>query len=635
MRQLAAIVFAVMAVGFADRSALAEKRVAFVVGNSSYQNVGALTNPANDAVAITEMFRKAAFDVVQSRRDLKNTEMRRALRDFTEKARDADIAVIYYAGHGIEVDGTNYLIPVDAALERDTDAYDEAISLDRILQAIEPARQLRLVILDACRDNPFAKNMKRTVASRALGRGLAGVEPARPNTLIAFAAKGGSTAADGDARNSPFTSALLKHLSKPGLELGKAFRLVRDEVMNATGNKQEPFVYGSLGGNDVALVPAPAAPPAASANAEIRSDYELAERVGTREAWDSFVTAHPSGFYTDLAKAQRNKLAVETARITATEKARDAAGEQARLAAEGAKASEQAKAAALSKAAEEARLAAERNKKAEEAKLAAAEQARAVAQAKAGEEALRREAEKAAAAEKAKKIEDAKQAAAEKSRKPEENKIASAEPSLPIDGKSKAEMAAGQTSASLPTNQSNPATPKFDQPAPAEISRLLQSELRRVGCKTGEISGEWDASSRRALALFNDRAGTKLDLRLASADALDVVRGKTGRICPLICEHGYKPSSEKCVEIVCKTGFELGDDNVCERVRPAKRSADRKQPARDIETESRSKQPVPQNGKQSIEALYAQCSAEGRRIGGRRNVGFSRIEACARNGGRM
>src|SRR3954452_1018435 len=296
MRRLTTFITIIIAICCANQSALADKRVAFVVGNSDYKNVTALTNPANDATAITDMFKKAAFDVVESRRDLKNTEMRRALRDFTEKARDADIAVIYYAGHGIEVDGTNYLIPVDAALERDTDAYDEAIALDRILQAIEPAKQLRLVILDACRDNPFAKSMKRTVASRSLGRGLAGVEPSRPNTLIAFAAKGGSTASDGDSKNSPFTTALLKYLVQPGLELGKAFRLVRDDVMNATGNRQEPFVYGSLGGNDVALVPAPAA--AGNANADLRRDYELAERVGTREGWESFIRANPSGFYT-------------------------------------------------------------------------------------------------------------------------------------------------------------------------------------------------------------------------------------------------------------------------------------------------------------------------------------------------
>ena len=148
---------------------------------------------------------------------------------------------VYYAGHGIEVDGTNYLIPVDAALQRDTDVYDEAISLDRILQAIEPAKKLRLVILDACRDNPFGQIMKRTLASRSVGRGLAGVEPGESNTLIAFAAKGGSTALEGDKKNSPFTLALTHHLAVPGIELRKAFGLVRDEVMNATANKQEPY----------------------------------------------------------------------------------------------------------------------------------------------------------------------------------------------------------------------------------------------------------------------------------------------------------------------------------------------------------------------------------------------------------
>jgi uncharacterized caspase-like protein len=576
MRQLAAFLFAVMAVGFADRSALADKRVAFVVGNSSYQNVGVLTNPANDAAAITEMFRKAAFDVVESRRDLKNTEMRRALRDFTEKARDADIAVIYYAGHGIEVDGNNYLIPVDAVLERDTDAYDEAIALDRILQAIEPARQLRLVILDACRDNPFAKSMKRTVASRALGRGLAGVEPARPNTLIAFAAKGGSTAADGDARNSPFTSALLKHLAKPGLELGKAFRLVRDDVMNATGNKQEPFVYGSLGGNDVALVPGPVAPPAANAgaNAEIRSDYELAERVGTREAWDSFVAAHPSGFYTDLAKAQRNKLAAETARIAATEKARDAAGEQARLAAEGAKASEQAKAAAQSKAAEEARLAAEKKKKDEEVKLAAAEQAKTAAQAKAAEDAekvrlaadRKRQAEetKLAAAEQARAAEQ-ERLAAEKAKKLEETKVASTEPAKPNDDKPKADRPADQAVASLPPGQANTDAIKPESPAPQDISRLLQSELKRVGCKTGDVDGEWNASARRALASFNDNARTRLDIKVASLDALDMVKTKTGRVCPLDCDRGYRANGDACVKITCDAGYVLGSNGSCQK----------------------------------------------------------------------
>ena len=179
--------------------------------------------------------------------------MRRALREFGNKTRDADVAVIYYAGHGIELDGTNYLIPVDATLETDTDVLDETFPLDRVLFAIEPAKQLRLVILDACRDNPFAKTMKRTVGSRAIGRGLAKVEPSSPNTMIAFAAKAGSTASDGDFKNSPFATALVDHLAEPGLDLRKAFGFVRDDVLKATNNTQEPFVYGSLGGEDVTL----------------------------------------------------------------------------------------------------------------------------------------------------------------------------------------------------------------------------------------------------------------------------------------------------------------------------------------------------------------------------------------------
>jgi uncharacterized caspase-like protein len=517
MRRLAAFAAALLAICLASPSALAGKRVALVIGNSNYQNVVALTNPANDAAAIAEMFRKAAFDVVDSRRDLKSQEMRRALRDFGDKARGADIAVIYFAGHGLEVDGSNYVVPVDAVLERDADVEDEAVSLNRILLAAEPATQLRLVILDACRDNPFAKKMKRTIASRSIGRGLVGVEANKPNTFIAFAAKEGSTAADGDGRNSPFSTALLKHLTTPGLDIRKAFGYVRDDVMSATGNQQEPYTTNSLGGNDVTLVPAPAAAPVAGANAnlDIRRDYELAERVGTREAWDSFVAAHPSGFYSDLARAQRNKLAAEAAQIAATEKARAAAQEQARLAAEGAKASEQAKAAALTNAAEGERLAAEK------ARLEA---------------------------EQAKKLEEAKIAA---TAAPAEDK--------PDAGKSTAV-------ASLPTPVSAEAS-RSGAPPQQDIPRLLQSELRRVGCKTGEIDGEWNVSSRRALSLFNDNAGTKFDAKLASIDALDAVKAKPGRVCPLDCDRGFRADGDRCVKITCDSDQVLGANGTC-RPRP-------------------------------------------------------------------
>ncbi|MBR0845309.1 caspase family protein, partial [Bradyrhizobium liaoningense] len=241
----------ILAVWLGCGSAQAEKRVALVIGNSAYKSVPKLTNPANDATLVGGMFKKAGFDNVDVRLDLNAADMRRSLREFAGRTRDAEVAVIYYAGHGIELDGTNYLIPTDAALETDGDVLDETVALDRALFAVEPAKQLRLVILDACRDNPFAKTMKRTVASRAVGRGLAKVEPTSPNTMIAFAAKAGSTASDGDAKNSPFATALVERLPMPGLDLRKAFGFVRDDVLKTTGYKQEPYVYGSLGGDDV------------------------------------------------------------------------------------------------------------------------------------------------------------------------------------------------------------------------------------------------------------------------------------------------------------------------------------------------------------------------------------------------
>ena len=171
MRFVGAIALSVCLSGLISQPALAEKRVALAIGNANYRNVSHLPNPAGDANLLASTFTQAHFDVVTLRTDLTANEMRRALREFGDKARDADVAVIYYAGHGLEVDGTNYLIPIDATLDRDSDVYDEALPLDRLLVAVEPARRLRLVILDACRDNPFARTMKRTVAQRAIGRG--------------------------------------------------------------------------------------------------------------------------------------------------------------------------------------------------------------------------------------------------------------------------------------------------------------------------------------------------------------------------------------------------------------------------------------------------------------------------------
>jgi hypothetical protein len=234
-------------------AAHADKRIALIIGNSAYQKAPKLQNPSRDAGAMGALFRVMAFDVVEAQHDLGVAQLRRVLREFAERAQDADIAVVYYAGHGIEVNGINYLVPVDAALERDTDTEDEAVSLDRVLRAIEGARRLRLVILDACRDNPFTRTMRRSAGTRSIGRGLAKIEDLPPDTLVAYAARGGSFAEDGAGDNSPYTTALVHHLALPNLDLRLALGRVRDEVLATTARRQEPFVYGSLGGAEIAL----------------------------------------------------------------------------------------------------------------------------------------------------------------------------------------------------------------------------------------------------------------------------------------------------------------------------------------------------------------------------------------------
>src|SRR6201996_3097489 len=305
-RSLLVFMFGFWFVTFAA-PAHAEKRIALVVGISKYKQAPPLDNPIHDAEAMAGLFKKAGFDVVEEERDLGVAGLRRAIREFSEKAADADIAVVYYAGHGMEVDGLNYLVPADARLARDFDVEDEAVSLDRVLRSLDPVKRLRLVILDACRDNPFTSTIKKSVASRSIGRGLAKVEPATPNTLVAFATRAGAVADDGHGENSQYTSALVKYIAEPGVDVRVAFGRVRDEVLRKTGNRQEPFVYGSLGGDTLALVPQAARPLDAEGGGRV--DYDYAVQLGTMEVWNSFLSKYPTGFYADLARARMKRMA--------------------------------------------------------------------------------------------------------------------------------------------------------------------------------------------------------------------------------------------------------------------------------------------------------------------------------------
>lgn len=564
---LALLSLAVLASTHASSFA-AEKRIALVIGNSAYKRVVQLPNPSRDAAAVTALLKKSGFDVVESRNNLTIADMRRALRDFSDKARDADIAVVYYAGHGIEVDGINYLLPVDAVLERDLDVEDEAVSLDRIVKVLEPVRRLRLVILDACRDNPFTNSMKKTVASRSIGRGLAKVEVAVSDTMIAFAAKAGSTASDGDDNNSPFTKALLNNITTPGLDLRIAFGRVRDEVLRSTGNRQEPFVYGSLGGDTVALVPGVAAPVDPSATA--RQDYEFAAQIGTKQAWDSFLAVHTSGLYADLARAQYGKLQAAEQASSKAEETKRQAEQQAQTKSEdfrrqleeqGARQAEEVKKRLTEQAKRE--LDEERRKFAESSQ-------REVEAAKRQAEEARRQADEAR-----RQVEEAKRQAVEDARRQVEEAKRLADEAKRLNEQ--------KLALAVPAHPASPAPPVAVAVAPAmdpaDVRRLLQAHLKRVGCDPASIDGNWTEGSRKALEQFNKNAGTTFDVKLASLDALDAVRGKTGRICPLECGKGQRVDGERCVQITCESGFVLGASGVCQKKPEPAKSVARQEPA--------------------------------------------------------
>jgi uncharacterized caspase-like protein len=235
-------------------AAAQEKRVALVIGNAAYSAVPELPTSRKDARDIAAALRAAGFGEVIEHYDLGRREMLGALTAFADKAAGADWAVVYYAGHGIEAKGRNYLVPIDAQLKTATEAELEALRLDRVLEPVAHARRLGLVILDACRANPFPM----ALGSHYIPRGLAPVEPSDPRLRVAFAARHGEAAVDGPAGgNGPYAKALAQALAEPGLEVHMIFRKVQADVLAATGGRQRPHVYGLFPPEPLYLRPPP------------------------------------------------------------------------------------------------------------------------------------------------------------------------------------------------------------------------------------------------------------------------------------------------------------------------------------------------------------------------------------------
>lgn len=234
----------------ADRAALPiphemapDKRVALVIGNSAYEHAPALPNPGNDARDMAALLARIGFDVVEGT-DLTQRGMEERIRDFAERSGDATVTVFYYAGHGMQVDGRNYLIPVDAVLETKTALEFETVDADTVLRHMVGANRVAIALLDACRDNPLSRRFTAT-RSVGVGRGLA-MPTTGGGILIGFATAPGETAADGDGRNSPFAAALLRHLGTPGMEISQTMRRVMADVSSMTGDRQRPWVHSDI-----------------------------------------------------------------------------------------------------------------------------------------------------------------------------------------------------------------------------------------------------------------------------------------------------------------------------------------------------------------------------------------------------
>src|SRR3984957_16955377 len=320
------IIFSLICMAFAANPAMAEKRVAFVVGNGAYKNVAQLPNPPVDAKAMAAVLRNVGFDVVEGT-NLTRDAMTQKLLDFGKKAQGADVAVFFYAGHGIAISGTNYLLPVDADIKSEMDVkLGAAINIDLTLDQTMSDAKVKLVFLVAFRDNPFAAKIKSNSATRSVSvqSGLAEMKSGE-GTLIAFATGPGQTALDGqEGTNSPFTRALIAHITTPGVEIQQAMTEVRAQVNEETNKGQLPWGHTNLIGSvylNPAAVPAPgaaaagpsAAPGAVASTSSSGTDVELefwrsVKESNKPEELNAYLTSYPNGQFKSLALARISSL---------------------------------------------------------------------------------------------------------------------------------------------------------------------------------------------------------------------------------------------------------------------------------------------------------------------------------------
>lgn len=521
--------------------ATAAERVALVIGNSAYKHTPRLENPANDARDVARSLETLGFEVIQLH-DLDKASMDRAIRRFADALASARTGLFYYAGHGLQVGGQNYLVPIDAELTTASALDFEMVRLDLVHRTMESAVKTNIIVLDACRDNPLSRNLARALGTRSasIGRGLAAVESGE-GTLISFSTQPGAVALDGEGRNSPYAAALVKHMGRRGDDISTVLINVRNDVMETTARRQVPWEHSALTARFYFVPPDPGAGEGAVASAPGPTYEQQAEMAfwsavkdsGNRLVIQTYLDRFPQGTFVGLARALIDEIErKETLRAAALKEAERARAERARKAAE-----------ALSEAA----LKADPGKQAE---------------------ALRRTKEEAVkAAEQS--VATAEQAAQEARRELE---------------RAKAEQTAIDASGGGTVRHAALETPRQDaagQPAiqsaeqdPRSLATRLQVELVRVGCDPGKIDGNWGRKGRSALGDFARHAKLALPVDEPSEAAIEAVAARRERVCPLPCDDDEVERDGACVAKAARTrSASKSRDDQDETVKPTKRTS--------------------------------------------------------------
>jgi hypothetical protein len=479
-------------------AAQADRRVALVVGNSAYASTASLRNPRNDASDMAETLKKLGFDV-ELGLDLDQQNFAVAIEKFARALDGADVGLFFYAGHGLQLNDKNYLVSINAKLENEFLMSSETIDLTSIVRLMESKAAVNLVFLDACRNNPLAENLRRglevTKRSANLGRGLARIEPASRDTLIAFAAAPGQVAADGDDRNSPFTASLLKNLPRPAVEVSVMLKEVSADVRRVTNNSQRPqqlsdmsrtFYFAAASPvvasdasapEQVAKAPAPAAPPVAQMDdrAFDVAFWNAAQTANDCDAVRAYLQRFPNGIFVELGKLSERRLCGAQRKVNVADSAN----------------SQEMAAIPLTPASPP--------------------------------------------------VVPAQPALSSVASVPAPIAAPTSEPARPAGGAVMAALPAPVTAA--------PPAIRATGPSSQDMARTVQLELYRLGCGPSSADGKWNGATREGLRRFSRAARVKLDLEAPSDAAIAALQKQNGRVCPLECGRGMQAHGDSCVAI--------------------------------------------------------------------------------------